>query len=211
MASQLDSELLSRFVNVQVIGGGGNSVVLQAHDTSVDTNVALKKISFTNRESSVRALREIRALRKLSHENITKIYDLIARDCPNEDHESKEVLQQIYLVQELLDTDLHHLIRANLLTSAHSTCFTYQILCALKYMHSANIVHRDLKPSNILIDCGQLTAKICDFGLSRVVDSNYSHAVSCAILLVCLQCLHMKVQACFMWVKLFFAMKWDDC
>jgi len=42
----------------------------------------------------------------------------------------------------------------------------YNLLCALKYLHSAKVIHRDLKPANVLIneDC---TVQICDFGLSR--------------------------------------------
>ena len=42
----------------------------------------------------------------------------------------------------------------------------YNLLCGVKYMHSAKVIHRDIKPANILIneDC---TIKICDFGLSR--------------------------------------------
>ncbi len=44
--------------------------------------------------------------------------------------------------------------------------FIYQILCGLKYIHSANVLHRDLKPGNLLVnaDC---ELKICDFGLAR--------------------------------------------
>lgn len=41
-----------------------------------------------------------------------------------------------------------------------------QILCGLKYIHSANVLHRDLKPSNLLLTHSSLL-KICDFGLSR--------------------------------------------
>ena len=28
----------------------------------------------------------------------------------------------------------------------------YNVLCAMKYFHSANLLHRDIKPANILID-----------------------------------------------------------
>ena len=44
----------------------------------------------------------------------------------------------------------------------------YNLLCGIKYMHSAKVIHRDIKPANILIneDC---TIKICDFGLSRSI------------------------------------------
>ena len=44
--------------------------------------------------------------------------------------------------------------------------FMYQLLCALKFMHSAKVIHRDIKPSNILLnaDC---RLKVCDFGFAR--------------------------------------------
>jgi mitogen-activated protein kinase 1/3 len=55
------------------------------------------------------------------------------------------------------------------LTTAHIKTFLYQILKALKYIHSHSVIHRDLKPANILLneDC---SLKICDFGLARIVD-----------------------------------------
>ena len=55
-----------------------------------------------------------------------------------------------------METDLHRVIysRQNL-TDDHIQYFLYQMLCALKYIHSAGVLHRDLKPSNILLnaDC----------------------------------------------------------
>ena len=45
----------------------------------------------------------------------------------------------------------------------------YNILRALKFLHSANIVHRDLKPDNILVDIKNYNIKLCDFGLSRTL------------------------------------------
>lgn len=44
----------------------------------------------------------------------------------------------------------------------------YNLLCAVKYLHTANVLHRDLKPANILVneDC---SVKICDFGLARSI------------------------------------------
>ena len=40
------------------------------------------------------------------------------------------------------------------------------MLCAIKFLHSANIIHRDLQPANLLID-STCSVKICDFGLAR--------------------------------------------
>lgn len=43
---------------------------------------------------------------------------------------------------------------------------TYNLLCAVHFIHKCNFVHRDIKPSNILIT-DKLEVKIADFGLSR--------------------------------------------
>ena len=46
--------------------------------------------------------------------------------------------------------------------------FIYQILRAVKSMHSADIVHRDLKPANVLLN-QNCDLKVCDFGLARSI------------------------------------------
>ncbi len=79
-----------------------------------------------------------------------------------------------YLVFEYMETDLHKIIYSkNKLTDDHIQFFIYQMLSALKYLHSANVMHRDLKPSNLLLnsDC---TLKLCDFGLARGFSSDPS-------------------------------------
>ena len=53
----------------------------------------------------------------------------------------------------------------------HIQYITYQLLKALKYIHSAKLLHRDIKPSNILID-SSCSIKLCDFGLCRSISSD---------------------------------------
>ena len=69
-----------------------------------------------------------------------------------------------------MEADLHAVIRANILEKIHKQYVVYQILKAIKYIHSGNLIHRDLKPSNILIN-SECLIKIADFGLARSVAS----------------------------------------
>ena len=109
---------------------------------------------------------------------ITCLYDM---DIPRPDnfnetylYEGKEIYMyrrvrcfMLTLALELMECDLAAIIRSGQpLTDAHFQSFIYQILCGLKYIHSANVLHRDLKPGNLLVnaDC---ELKICDFGLAR--------------------------------------------
>jgi mitogen-activated protein kinase 15 len=64
------------------------------------------------------------------------------------------------------ETDLHAVIRANILEPIHKTYVIYQLVRALFYIHSAELLHRDVKPSNLLLNADCLV-KLCDFGLCR--------------------------------------------
>ncbi|KAG1077974.1 hypothetical protein G6F42_024500 [Rhizopus arrhizus] len=77
---------------------------------------------------------------------------------------------EVYLIQELMETDMHRVIRTQDLSDDHCQYFTYQTLRALKAMHSANVLHRDLKPSNLLLNAN-CDLKICDLGLARSANS----------------------------------------
>lgn len=129
--------------------------------------MAIKKVTkvFDKTILAKRALREIKLLRYFNgHDNITSILDLEVTDPVN--------FNEIYLVQELMEADLHQIIRSEQpLTDAHFQYFLYQLLRGLKFIHSANVLHRDLKPGNLLVnaDC---ELKICDFGLARGFDDS---------------------------------------
>ena len=53
--------------------------------------------------------------------------------------------RDIYLVFEYMETDMHAVVRANILEEIHKQYCMYQIFRALKYMHSAQLLHRDIK------------------------------------------------------------------
>lgn len=81
--------------------------------------------------------------------------------------ESLAQFDDVYMVSPLYDKDLGKILAANVrLRCAHKQYFVYQILRALKYLHSVSILHRDLKPANILIQ-ESCDLALCDFGLAR--------------------------------------------
>jgi len=54
-----------------------------------------------------------------------------------------------------METDLHAVIRANILEEVHKQYIMYQLFKALKYMHSAQLLHRDIKVSRWTLDDDQ--------------------------------------------------------
>ncbi|KAG6675828.1 hypothetical protein I3842_15G124500 [Carya illinoinensis] len=153
----------SRYQIQEVVGKGSYGVVGSAVDTHTGERVAIKKISdvFEHVSDATRILREIKLLRLLRHPDIVEIKHIMLPP-------SRREFRDIYVVFELMESDLHQVIKANDdLTPEHYQFFLYQLLRGLKYIHTANVFHRDLKPKNILAnaDC---KLKICDFGLARV-------------------------------------------
>ncbi|CAI0409668.1 unnamed protein product [Linum tenue] len=157
----------NRYKVLEVIGKGSYGVVCAAIDTHTGEKVAIKKIHdvFEHISDAIRILREVKLLRLLRHPDIVEIKRIMLPP-------SKREFRDIFVVFELMESDLHQVIKANDdLTREHHQFFLYQMLRALKYMHTANVYHRDLKPKNILANAN-CKLKICDFGLARVAFSD---------------------------------------
>ncbi|CAN4103129.1 unnamed protein product [Withania somnifera] len=153
----------NRYKIQEVIGKGSYGVVCSAIDTHTGEKVAIKKIHgiFEHISDAARILREIKLLRLLRHPDIVEIKHIMLPP-------SRRDFKDIYVVFELMESDLHQVIKANDdLTREHYQFFLYQLLRALKYIHTANVYHRDLKPKNVLANAN-CKLKICDFGLARV-------------------------------------------
>lgn len=151
---------------LEIVGEGAYGVVCSAVHKPTGTKVAIKKIQpFDKPMFCLRTLRELKLLKHFnSHENIISILDI-------QKPLNYESFSEVYLIQELMETDLHRVIKSQTLSDDHCQYFIYQTLRALKAMHSANVLHRDLKPSNLLLN-SNCDLKVCDFGLARSVASS---------------------------------------
>uniref|UniRef100_A0A3B3DC76 Mitogen-activated protein kinase n=1 Tax=Oryzias melastigma TaxID=30732 RepID=A0A3B3DC76_ORYME len=135
-----------RYSSLSYIGEGAYGMVCSAYDRDNKIRVAIKKISpFEHQTYCQRTLREIKILLRFKHENIIGINDIIRAP-------TIEQMKDVYIVQDLMETDLYKLLKTQHLSNDHICYFLYQILRGLKYIHSANVLHRDLKPSNLLLN-----------------------------------------------------------
>jgi len=157
----IEKHVLRRYEICQKLGKGAYGIVWKAVDKKTRQVVALKKCfaAFRNATDAQRTFREIMYLQKLcGHDNLIRLLNVIRADNDSD----------IYLTFDFMETDLHQVIRANLLEDIHKVYIIYQLLKSLKFMHSAELIHRDIKPSNLLLN-SQCHAKLCDFGLCRSV------------------------------------------
>jgi serine/threonine protein kinase len=90
---------------IEAVGSGAYGVVIAARDkTEADTSsnlVAIKKIekAFEHKVFALRTLRELKIMRLLDHDNILSVKSILKP-------ESLESFDQIYVVTELMETDL---------------------------------------------------------------------------------------------------------
>jgi serine/threonine protein kinase len=132
-------------------------------DKQKEEYVAIKKCKkiFHSRTMAKRALREIRILRLLDHENVISLKCVL--------HSMTDsTFTEMYIIFEIMQTDLAMIIRSSqVLCDTHVQCFVHQMLLGLQYLQDHQIVHRDIKPRNLLVN-SNCQLKIADFGLARV-------------------------------------------
>ncbi len=141
---------------VEQLGAGGMGEIYLGYDEKLERNVAIKAIRAEKRldpQAKIRFMREAKALSKLEHPHICRIYDFLE----GESHD--------FLIMELISGK--SLDKMQGLTRKAKLRIAEQIAEVLTAAHAENIVHRDLKPENIMItDAG---VKVLDFGLAHII------------------------------------------
>lgn len=143
---------------VSQVGEGTFGKVYKAKNTSTGRFVALKRIRMeTERDGfPVTAMREIKLLQSLRHENVVQLYEMMVSN------------GSVFMVFEYMDHDLTGVLSQTQFTfsNAHLKSLCQQMLAGLAYLHHKGVIHRDIKGSNILVNNrGEL--KLADFGLAR--------------------------------------------
>lgn len=145
---------------LELVGHGGMGVVYKARQPRLNRLVALKILPVqldADPHFRERFAQEARALARLSHPGIVRVYDFGIRE------------GMCHLLMEFVaGVDLAQRIRAERVTPDEAVSIVRQVCDALDYAHDAGVVHRDIKPSNILVSADG-RVKIADFGVAKLL------------------------------------------
>ncbi len=149
------------------IGSGGMGDVFRAvNATGEEAAVKLLSSKLANSQENARRFqREARASMRLKHPHITQ--SLAAGD----------VEGQRYLVMELIKGPSlkQRMTERGKMPEDHATVMLWQMSSALRYAWNHGVLHRDVKPANLMLApprpgvAEPFCAKICDFGLAKVM------------------------------------------
>ncbi|XP_024144381.1 cyclin-dependent kinase-like 2 isoform X2 [Oryzias melastigma] len=159
---------MERYESLGPVGEGSYGTVLKCRHRESGRLVAIKKFIDSDDDKTVKkiALREIKLLRQLRHDNLVNLLEVWKRR------------HRWYLVFEFVDRTLLNDLEQNPSGLDLDTArqYLYQILRATDFCHQQNVIHRDIKPENILISHTGVV-KLCDFGFARTMTSPPESAV----------------------------------
>ena len=156
---------LAHFDVMRVLGRGGMGMVLEAFDSRLQRNVALKVLDpelAGDETARQRFCREARAAAKITHENVVAVHQV--------EKSGDEGLP--YLVMQLISGESleQRLARVEKLPLREIVRIGMQAAHGLAAAHDQGLIHRDIKPGNILLESSHDNVKLTDFGLARVAE-----------------------------------------
>ncbi|MEZ4316867.1 MAG: protein kinase [Myxococcota bacterium] len=155
-------ERIGAYEVVRTVARGGMATVLEVVDTRDGTTKGLKLLIplAHAEEAQSRFRREFRALSRLNHPNVLKVYEWgIHGDRPWFSMElviGRDLRDEVEALEKLQPADRFARVE-NILR---------QVARALAYIHERGMVHRDVTPGNIMVRPDGVT-KIMDFGVVK--------------------------------------------
>ncbi|MHC4469877.1 MAG: serine/threonine protein kinase [Planctomycetota bacterium] len=144
---------------LQRLGHGKTSRIFKAFYEPLQKEVAVKVLKEDMKASAdvrEKFLNEARALARLDHENIVKVFDVV------------EEKGYLLIIMELLKgKDVGQILREDReIEAERAVDIVTQASRALEAAHRQQIVHRDVKPANLMIVGRREQVKLLDFGLA---------------------------------------------
>ncbi|CAN1252486.1 Probable LRR receptor-like serine/threonine-protein kinase At3g47570 [Linum perenne] len=164
------------FSTNNLIGEGGFGSVYKGKLADNNNPVAIKVLNAETTGSWNSFLAECKALRNVKHRNLVKLITT----CSSLDHKNEEFWALVY--EFLPNGSLADWLRNrdhefNLLQRLDIAIDVASVLFYLHHDSEIPVIHCDLKPSNILLD-QDMTAKVGDFGLAKLLIGNQQSSIS---------------------------------
>ncbi|MER7590708.1 protein kinase [Micromonospora sp. NPDC127501] len=164
MSNALPQLVADRYRLLSPLGQGGMGRVWKARDEVLHRDVAIKELvpppgltDEERREMRERSLREARAIARLNHANVVRIFDVLRTDG------DPWIVMEYVASKSLQDT----LAEDGPVSVARTVEIGLGVLGALSAAHKAGVMHRDVKPGNVLLgDDGRVV--LTDFGLATI-------------------------------------------
>lgn len=163
---EIGAKLLGKFLILEKLGSGGMGSIYKARDESLTRDIVLKVMSstFDREKALVRFQIEAKALGRLNHPNIARVYDFGAL-------ESGQAYLAIDYVEGMTLRQFVDSGNAFRLTLADKLDLFLQLCDAVKHAHDEGVIHRDIKPENIMM-VGTLNESympiLLDFGVAKL-------------------------------------------
>ncbi|WBB77489.1 protein kinase [Micromonospora sp. WMMD882] len=164
MSNALPQLVANRYRLISPLGQGGMGRVWKARDEVLHRDVAIKELvpppSLTDeerREMRERSLREARAIARLNHVNVVRIFDVLRTDG------DPWIVMEYVASKSLQDT----IAEDGPVSPARAVEIGLGVLGALKAAHKAGVMHRDVKPGNVLLGTDGRVV-LTDFGLATI-------------------------------------------
>ncbi|WP_145786293.1 serine/threonine-protein kinase [Micromonospora taraxaci] len=164
MSNALPQLVADRYRLLSPLGQGGMGRVWKARDEVLHRDVAIKELvpppgltDEERREMRERSLREARAIARLNHANVVRIFDVLRTDG------DPWIVMEYVASKSLQDT----LAEDGPVSVARTVEIGLGVLGALSAAHKAGVMHRDVKPGNVLLgEDGRVV--LTDFGLATI-------------------------------------------